>query len=225
MTLSSVTTEGLDTLSGMRTWRATIQSNLYGREIANVFHVKSDPIPLADDRSATDTADDIWDWLGTAYKAVLATEGTVETVTVVEDVLDPTVTLPATAQKVINEAGTLSTPNNLPVELTMHMKFTTGVPLRGAVGGMFLPPPLASTFLSSDGLQFLTSGSYWSAAGTLAATFLAGADWDGVTTPAGHHSLIVYSRTRRQRGEANYFFDVNAAVRNPFPTWLRSRQS
>ena len=50
-------------ICSMRTWRTTIASNLYGREIANVFHIKSDPIPLADDRSATDTADDIWDWL------------------------------------------------------------------------------------------------------------------------------------------------------------------
>jgi hypothetical protein len=210
---------------GVRTWRTTIASTLYGRDIANVFHVKADPILLADERSADDVADDVWSWLGTAYKAVLATEGTVLTVTVVEDVLDPVVTLPATAQKVVNEAGTLSTPNNLPVELTMHMKFTTGVPLRGAVGGMFLPPPLASTFLSSDGLSFLTSGAYWTAAGTLASTLLSGHDWNATTTPAGHESLIVYSRTRRQRGETNYFFDVNAAVRNPLPTWLRSRVS
>lgn len=209
----------------MKTWRTTVASTLYGRQIANVFHIKSDPIPLAGDRAANDVADDVWDWIGTAYKAVLASEGTVDTVTVVEDVLNPVVTLPDTAQKVVNEAGTLSTPNNLPVELTMHLKLTTGVPLRGAVGGMFLPPPLASTFLSSDGLSFLTSGAYWTAAATLASTLLAGADWNATTTPAGHHSLIVYSRTRRQRSEPNYFFDVNAIIRNPRPTWLRSRVS
>lgn len=209
----------------MKYWRTTIASALYGREIANVFHVKADPTGISGDRSADDLVDDIWSWLGTAYKAVLATEGTVETVTVVEDVLNPDVTTPDTAQKTVNEAGTLSTPNNLPVELTLHLSSHTGVPLRGAHGGMFLPPPLASTFLSSDGLGWLTTGAYYVAAGDLATALLAGEDWDNTLGGTGHISYVIYSRTRRARGETNYAFDVNAITRNPQPTWLRSRVS
>lgn len=209
----------------MKTWRMTIQSSLYGREIANVFHVKADPVGISGDRSADDVCDDVWSWIGTAYKAVLATEGTVQSVTALEDVLDPDITVPDVAQKVVNEAGTLSTPNNLPVELTMHLKFQTGVPVRGAVGGMFLPPPLASTFLSSDGLGWLTTGDYYVNAGTLISTLLTGHDWDNLAGGTGHESLIVYSRTRRARGLSTYFFDVTAGIRNPKPTWLRSRVS
>lgn len=209
----------------MKYWRCSIRSTLYGRTIVNVLHVKADPIPLGADRGAADLADDVWSWLGTAYKAVLAEEGTVNDLTVLEELAPTSTDVPATHLKSIAQAGTLSTPNNLPVELTMHLKSATGVPLRGAHGGIFLPPPLSSTFLTSDGLQFNTTSAYWSAAGTLASTLLAGHDWDATTTPEGHESYVIYSRTRRARAEANYAFDVAAVTRNPIPTWLRSRRT
>lgn len=207
----------------MRYWRCAIRSTLYGRTIINTLHVKADPVGVSGDRGASDLADDVWAWVGTAYKAVLADEGTVNDLTVVEE-LDPASTaVPDSYVKSVAAAGTLSTPNNLPVELTMHLQSKTGAAVRGAHGGLFLPPPLSSTFLTGDGLQFNNTSAYWTAAGTLASTLLSGHDWSGVGT--GHESYVIYSRTRRARSEPTYAFDVTSIVRNPLPTWLRSRKS
>lgn len=206
-------------------YRCAIRSSLYGRVIVNTLHVKADGFTSPDDRNATDTADDVWAWLGTAYRAVLAEEGTVLDLSVVEELAPADESVPDAAVKSINAAGTLSTPNNLPVELTMHLQSKTGVPLRGAHGGMFLPPPLSSTFLTGDGLQFNNTSAYWTNAGTLASALLAGHDWSVIGVPSGHESYVIYSRTRRARGLSNYYFDVKSVVRNPLPTWLRSRAS
>jgi hypothetical protein len=204
-------------------WRCAIRSTLYGRTIINSIHVKADPGGISGDQGAEDVANDVWAWLDTDYKSVLATEGTVLDLTATEEIDPGGSGVPDAFVKAINEAGTFSTVNNLPVELTMHLQSKSGVPVRGSHGGIFLPPPLQSLSLSSDGLSFLTSNAYWTNAGSLIGTLLAGADWTGVGT--GHYSYVIYSKTRRARGLTTYAFDVTSIVRNPFPTWLRSRAS
>lgn len=207
----------------MKYWRCSIRSSLYSREIINVVHVKADPGGISGDQGAEDVATDVWAWLDTDYKSVLASEGTVLDLTAVEE-LDPSSSaVPDAFVLAVNSAGTLSTPNNLPVELTMHLQSKSGVPVRGAHGGIFLPPPLSSTFLTGDGLAFNNTSDYWTNAGALASTLLDGADWTGIGT--GHYSYVIYSRTRRAQAKPTFAFDVTSIVRNPIPTWLRSRGS
>lgn len=186
-----------------------------------MIHVKADPGGISGDQGAEDVATDVWAWLDTDYKSVLATEGTVLDLLALEEIAPGGSGVPDAYLLSINSAGTLSTPNNLPMELTMHLQSKTGVPVRGAHGGIFLPPPLSSTFLTGDGLGFATSGDYWTNSGALADTLLEGADWTGVGT--GHYSYVIYSKTRRAAGASTYAFDVTSITRNPKPTWLRSR--
>ena len=205
----------------MKYWRCAIRSDVYGRTLINVLHVKADPGGISGEQGAEDVATDVWAWLDTDYKSVLATEGTVLDLTATEEIDPSSSAVPDAFIYPVNAAGTLSTPNNLPVEMTMHLQSKTGVPVRGAHGGIFLPPPLATTFLTGDGLLWNNSGDYWTAAGALSDTLLEGADWTGVGT--GHYSYVIYSKTRRARGLSTFAFDVSSIVRNRKPTWLRSR--
>lgn len=107
----------------------------------------------------------------------------------------------------------------------MHLGSKTSAAIRSGHGGMFIPPGLSSTFLTGDGLNWSTSGDYWVNAGALGDTLLDGHDWDNLIGGTGHESYVIYSRTRRAAGATTFAFDVTAVIRNPVPTWLRSRKS
>ncbi len=206
-------------------YRCAFQAVLGGAEIINSFHIKKDPDALTTDVSADDVAGFVSTWLATAWKAVVPEEATVQTLTVREELAPGDSSVPDEGSRSYGTAGTLATGDTvLPRPMCMWVAAHTNAAVRSGHGGMFLPPALASNYLDAGGV-IKSTNDYWNAAATLIGDLLAGHDYTIVPSSAGHLSYVIYSRTRRARGDAEYYFDVTSMTRHPEWHWLRSRST
>src|SRR5262249_11754922 len=101
----------------------------------------------------------------------------------------------------------------------------TNAAVRGARGRFFCPPVLRASEL--DGGGFDPRGPYRPAAAAvrdLIADTLTGV---GSVLGVGGSTLtpVVYSRTRRARGDASYFFAITSCDLSSSQHWLESRES
>lgn len=204
-----------------RIYRTTFSGHLAdGTLVDHTMRLKFDR--ATDTRVASDAVNDVDSWLTIKIRNMAFTNVTYDTVTVTEEVDWWNGTVPDQAIKSIGLAGTLGAADGKASRAQCAwMKFSTGVPVKGAHGGMHSPPWNNSTSVGSDGL-WLTSGGAWTAVQDLASTLLAGHD-QGTGGIDGHISLVVYSTTRRRRGDANYYFDVKSIVVDRNVHFLRSR--
>lgn len=121
----------------------------------------------------------------------------------------------------VGTRGTVST-DMLPIELCVWLKNTTGSVGRSARGGFHMPPQLAPADLDS-------LGGWQSSvlAGNLDVVEAAVVDElnDVFPEELGNASLIpvIYSRTRRARGQSPYTFQITACAAQGHARWLRRR--
>lgn len=154
------------------------------------------------------------------YRAALAEEDTLRSLSLREEVRAPDVPAPG-ADVSVNLAGTLVTStNDLPDGLCLIISKKTGIPLRAARGYLALPSPRTSSYLTSSrewGSLYLT------AANALAAKL--DDSYDIGALPAVTLNPVVYSRTRHQSGADDYTFKITAGITRLTPHWRRSRMT
>jgi hypothetical protein len=93
--------------------------------------------------------------------------------------------------------------------------------IRGGKGRMFMPPAYYSAAAASNG-TWLSSNSYWTTMVTFLTELLS--THHSGTTDLGHNLVpVLYSRTRRARGETNYAFDLTGYRLRTKQHFLRSR--
>jgi hypothetical protein len=90
--------------------------------------------------------------------------------------------------------------------------------VRGGHGWMLGPANTNATYLSSTQKW---EGSLWTDIQALAALLDDDITWG--TLPEHRLEPVVYSETRRRRGDDNWFFDVASITASQIPTWLRRR--
>jgi hypothetical protein len=206
--------------------RASYLGTIGATQIVNTLHyvVKHDSAYAGGDDAGA-MADQIDTKLTTAYRAVCPVGMTVDTLVVREELAAGDTSIPEEGAKSIGLAGTLANADTLlPLGLCMHLKIKTNAAVRSGHGGIFLPPPRVSTSLASQGF-FASAASYYVNAGTLAALLD-----DNIQVTSGgfntwHLSPVVYSRTRRNRADPNWYFGVTQVQRDFTPHWLRSRMT
>jgi hypothetical protein len=207
-----------------KVWRCSYESVRSGVLLVNVFHT----VATADVGIGDATADEVRDALNTAlttkYRAILDTGSTLNSLTVRQE-LDPGDTsIPAESVLTIGSLGTRSVSDSyLPMSLTQLVSLRTNAAVRSGHGRMFMPPPIASSNLSTGGI-WSTGAPYWSNVGTFMTELLSTHRVGGIGTGSDLHT-VVYSRTRRARGDSEYWFGVSAYIQRPAPHWLRSRST
>lgn len=215
-------------------WRFTIggTDSSGQQEWNSTMHYQTALATGADEPSASDVLDQIIEHYGAGaagtgmerWRATFAPPVKLRFARVYQE-LDPTSTdLPETADHAFLLDGSAATGTYLePFAICPWVKFTTGIGSRSARGGTHLAPAIPSYVLTSGGL-FDTTTSWWSACVSLAGYQLDVLDAVFPSTfGAGDLKPVIYSRTRRGRGETPFTFALTGATPSPVPRFLRRR--
>lgn len=164
------------------------------------------------------------DNLKTPFKNMLATDFTLNEITAVTEEALPSA-IPVTSAYPVNLSGTRShTDDRLPLGLSALVALKTNAAVRGGTGRFWAPPPIGSIALGG-GHTWDHTQAYWLNVKAFCDALMRGAtagDWWALTST--RMELIVYSRTRRLRGDVNYYFGVSSYAIRDEPHWLRSRE-
>lgn len=204
-------------------YRVQFIARMQGQGMVTTIAVKADPTaPAGDERTAHQVADDVDDWLGALYAAMVTVDGELETIKVTSIVANLATDIPSAFEKQVNRAGARdNSGDQLPDAVTAWNRVKTTAAIRSGHGGWFSLPAVRRLNLTSDGI-FNTGTTFWSTQDAFNAALLAGHDW-GPLGADGHESYVLYSHTRHKRGDADYLFDVASITRNTRVHWLRSR--
>jgi hypothetical protein len=215
-----------------KVWRVEVVGDTPTSGLAWMFtlHYQTDMGGASGEPPASRIIDEFFDHWGSTgtnlsvIAAALASPNTLRAVRAREEV-DPTGDdVPEQAERAIGIPGTLTiSGDHLPIEACMWMKCGTGVASRSSRGGFHWPPTLAPAFLDSSG--------FWDAASLGASPFSAIPPKvidvlnDVFPEEIGNGSLkpVIYSKTRRARGQSPYTFQITTAAWRQHVAWLRRR--
>lgn len=207
-----------------KVWRCSYQSSMSQVLIVNTFHVVTRrAVALSDDVTAAAVRDALHTALTTKYRALMPNTVSVDLLDVREEVDPAGSAIPEEATQTIGLLGTRAVGTfGEPIGLSQVVSFKTNAAVRSGHGRMWLPVIDKDT-LTTTGV-FTTTGAFATA---ITAFFDELKSNHGITIALDSWiaSQVVYSRTRRARGDANFYFDVTAYVRRMTPHWLRSRQT
>lgn len=207
-------------------WRCSYTTTSYtGVSIVNTFHVVARPdTGVVTDASADAVRDGLHTALTTKYRAVVASIDTVQSLVVRQEVNPTSGDIPAESVQTIGLAGTRSASDQfLAAGLCCLATLDSNAAVRGGKGRMFMPPAYVSSAAASNG-TWLSTNAYMTTIKTfldeLISSHHIGAAGLGWTL-----APIVYSRTRRARGDSNYYFDIVAYRQRTIQHFLRSRMT
>jgi len=205
-----------------KVWRCSYESVCQSVLIVNTFHVVDRPDALESDRTADQVRDLLHSALTTKYRALVQAGVTVSSLLVREELPPGDTGIPAESSQTIGLVGTLAgSDQNLPLSLCVLASVKTNAAVRSGHGRLFLPCPQSAGSLTTNGL-WNTANAFWTNAGTFMTELNNNHGYaDGGLT--GHLATVVYSRTRRGRGDPNYYFDMTGYTLRTKPHWLRSR--
>lgn len=182
------------------------------------LHYQTDLSTGGDEPAADDVANGVWSILGGDFLALCHDQYHVDSVVARSQELKGSGVIPVLGQLTVNQPGQLTSGGfDLPRELVGIVNLYTDAATRSGRGYTSLPCPGVESFLQ-DRLWF---GSYKTACDSFASkcdnSFSLGTISVATVNP------VVYSATRRARGQAPYTFRVQSARFNTRPHWLRSR--
>lgn len=206
-------------------WRCSYTSvSSEGIEIVNTFHVVDQPTPASSgDASADQVRDTLDAALTTKYRAILGTSDLLQTLTVRQEVDPGSGDVPEESVKSIGLNGTRTgvTTKDLSGGLCMLVAVNSNAAVRGGKGRMWMPPAWTSSVVTAGGI-WASSSLYWVNVKAFMDEMLVTHNTGG-SVNTYDINWIVYSRTRRARGDANYWFDVSGYTMRPAQHFLRTR--
>lgn len=204
-----------------RVYRFSFQGHTAsGTLLINSLHYQTDVAPTGSEPAASDVLAAIDAHLRTAYRAVVPSSFTIDSAELRECLASGDTNVPVAASLVINQPGTLTTSDtSLPYGMTCIVKLRSDAGIRSGRGYLALPDPLSSTFLASR----LWGSSYFPLVQSFAA-LLDDTMSLGSTLPTTLNP-VVYSRTRHNRGESPFTFQMVEAIPRSTPSWRRSRMT
>lgn len=205
-----------------KVWRIAFLSTTENGTLAvNTLHYQTDLEALEEEPSGNNVVDAVSDHLTTAYRAVLPTSMTLNSLQARECVAPGSEDVPGAGEKTVNLAGTFTAASSrLPDAVCMVVSLKTDVPLRSARGYIALPSPRNETLLDTN-QKWLTTGTYYTNVEALAALLDDSFDTGGVG--AVTLNPVVYSRRRHGIGLNPYTFQVARAIPSNEVHWRRSR--
>lgn len=209
-------------------WRCAYNTDhSSGVRVVNTFHVvaRRDFGSIAD-ASAASVRDALHAALTTKYKALFITDYTLQSLVVREELAPGDTSVPDEASQTIGSVGTLGgSGDKFPVPVCLLVTLYTNAAIRSGHGRLFLPNPGYASALDASGL-WDTGGVWWPTTTTAFLDELKTVhSADDGASGTNSLSLVVYSRTRRARAAAEYYFDVQSYTKRRQPHWLRSRMT
>lgn len=205
-------------------WRCSYNSDhSSGVRLVNTFHtVVHDNSFVPGGPSADVVRDALHSALTTKYRALLPTNVTVQSLVIAEELAPGSTAVPEESAQAIGLAGTLVTAGDLlPVPTCALVTLYTNAAVRSGHGRMFIPACGPAAALDPAG-KWDTTTTFWTALATFFDELKSSHTNGFFDTNFSAHTAI-YSRTRRARGDAAYWFDVTSYSRRVSPHWLRSR--
>lgn len=203
-----------------RTYRCTIRCHDLddGSLIEPSLHYQTDLATGGDEPDAGDVAEGVWLLIGGNFKALTHPRIQIDELVARSEEIPASGILPVQGVWPVATPGTATqTGTDMPRELVAIMNLSTATSVRSARGYMTLPGPYSG--LAVQARHF--AGNYKDVGDQLALQLKVSFSL-GQFQPAEVHP-VVYSRTRRVRGETPYTFRVTQAHFNTRPHWLRSR--
>jgi hypothetical protein len=216
-----------------KVWRFTLtgHSALSGEDFQLGYHVQTNMSIGDDEFPATKVLSEIKQHFSATgenlekFRAITANAITYTRAAVREEVQPGSGNVPGQAADTINLAGTRGTftGDRLPEEMAAWIKMSSGFSARYARGGTHLMPQLDPSELDSNGR--------WANVGAAAYLDLAALFHDNMENVGGwglgQSDIInvIYSRTRRARGQDPYTFEILHASVDTKPRWVRSRSA
>lgn len=193
-------------------------------DVVHTAHFQTDLDPGEDEPSPADILDAIGDhtaagatkyglWFDLAESDVLYNKAEVY-----EEVLKPDI--PGTAADAISHAGTNGAPGTLPHELCAYLQLRTDFASRSARGGTHSAPCTRSACFTAD--LFVTGSVLGTSMTALGNKLKTSFNNGSLLGPVTIHPVI-YSRTRRIRGDTPYTFNITNFVVSNQPRFLRTR--
>lgn len=182
------------------------------------LHYKED-VPAGGSPNGESTiASNVWAHIGSAFLACLPTRDTVDSVEALEEVVAPAIG--GAGSHAVNSNGTLSgSGDSMPEGCVPVINLHTNTRSRSARGWLHMPSPHWSDYVSNN---------VWSGSGNTALQALCALLDDSIDEGGAFPCTlvpVVYSRTRAQRAEDPFAFNVTSATLNPRVHWLKSRMS
>jgi len=143
---------------------------------------------------------------------------------VVEEVSPTSDDIPEQSEEALALVGTLGAPGSdlVPPAMSVWHKFTTATPSRSSRGGTHVPPYQSASALGTTG-EWATSGTPWTAQLALAAAILDA--MEDVFQTTGDVNPVIYSRTRRARGQSPFVFALTGVSPSSKVRWVRRRDN
>lgn len=210
-------------MAATKTWRVALEgTGGDGAQLVAVFHIK-DQTPLdADLRTAHQMADEIDSWLTTHWLAMSDSAYVLNDIKVTSDVRYWLGEVADQYVKVKNLSGTLAgNDGDVPRGSCAWAKLTVASVFKGNHGGIHSSPIRHSGYVNSSG-KLTNPSTFRTAFANVCTDLTTGHDY---TAGLGHLSLVLYSTTRRKRGDANWYFDATGLTISPDVHFLRSRIS
>lgn len=205
--------------------RVTFHSSGGTLAIANTFHYALHNTGIQFGQADVDEVlSTLATHLVTPYRGMLNTGMTLDRIDAVTEELSTGGAIPVVATHPVGLAGTRTTSDDrLPWSMSALVALRSNAAVRGGVGRFWAPPPIVSSSLGA-GHTWDHTALYWLSVrdfcNALMDTVRAGGGWAGTSHDYG---AVVYSRTRRDRGDAAYYFDIIGYTIRDVPHWLRSR--
>ncbi len=204
-------------------WRVSFEgTGSHNEDVVTVLHVKDHTTLDIDNLDASQVCDNVDTWLTTLYLNMAATSYTLVAIKATEEVEWWNHAIGRQHVKAKGVFGTRAgADGKTPWGMCFWSKLGIAEVFKGNHGGYHTPPVMNSGELV--GTQTVnTAANIWPSMGSFNDALLAGHDHNLGT---GHLSLVLYSTTRRRRGEANYYFDATSLTRSVTPRLLRTRVS
>jgi hypothetical protein len=201
-------------------YRAEYHYTLKGQQMVTGFDYQTDLAFLGSEPSPAEVVSELDDKLTDRFRHCLSTLGVIDELTIRERVLGADVPKTAAIQLDLVGSAVLGA-QELPLELCGVIARKTSAAIRSGHGWMFMPPILDAAQINSEG-QLVLGGEYQANLALFAALL----DDDintGVFTIDKLHP-VVYSETRRKRGDEPFTFQVTSAVVRRKIHFLRSRE-
>lgn len=204
-------------------WRVTFECRFAdGGIVAPSIHYHTESDVVRGEIGASEAAARVWEHLGNEFASLCQPALHIDSVVTREEVEYWNGAIPATGAHPVDVDGTSGSINlDLPRSLSGIINLKTDAAIRSGHGWIMCPPHQDKG--AHTGGHWLTTSWYYTALQAFAAKITDEFDQSGTDTR--HYKPVVYSQTRRRRGDSNYWFHVTAAIPKARPTWVRSRLS
>lgn len=189
------------------------------------YRLEGDTAFATNEPTVADVCSEVFNKLGAAYRALLYGDRHLNRIVGRTEVQTWLGEVASAGEFVSGAAGTLiGGDGKLPNPLSAVVDLHTDVASRSSRGWLMLPGSVNSADMDGSG-KWSAAGDYRTACVAFANLLDDNIQHDVAGVHAWHLQPVIYSRTRRKRGQDPYYFFVHSAIVKQDPRWVNRRRT